>query len=146
MHKTHASRGWRRTRGLLTRGILAGFVLSNMSVSWTRSTDQVALRLDPAYRDPITQFDVDVRRALLHLPPSGTIGYLRQDFERSNIDDLAALFRAQYSLTPRLVTPSAGPDFVLAAPRADGILPDVPPGYELAQHFSTTLALYRRAK
>lgn len=137
-------RGWRQTRGLLARGLLAAFVLVNVNVLWTRSADQIALRLDAGHRDPVSEFDAAVLRAIPHLPASGTIGYLRQDFERSNLDDLADLFRAQYSLAPRLVTPDPGPDFVLATSDGGGILPDIPAGYELTQRFSSSLALYRR--
>jgi hypothetical protein len=128
----------------LTQAAFAAFVLLNLNALRESALDQAELKRSRASPDPVSVSDFTLARALPHLPASGTVGYLLEDFQAGNTNDLAGLFRTQFTLAPRIVVLGLGPEFVIASARTDGILPDVPQGYEQAYRFSAGLALYRR--
>ena len=126
--------------------MLATFVVLNLNALRQSAIDQAWLRRSTIGRDPVTVSDFTLARAVPHLPASGRIGYLRRNFRTDNTNDLGGLFRTRYTLAPRIVIAGIGPDVLIAAADADGILPDVPPGYEFAYRYSSALALYRRVR
>lgn len=135
-----------RSSAFWLRLVLGGFVVLNVLLlaRWIQLEGR-ALRSSRG-PDSVSGVDQAFIRVLPLLPQHGTVGYLKPDYERANAAHLAAFFRTQYALAPRVLVIGTQPDVVIAVAHDRGELPDVPDGFAMETAFDGKLALYRRVR
>jgi hypothetical protein len=142
--------GWSDARIVLAAGLLLALGLPPAVTAIRSDWQSIAAR--GRERDFLTREVERYEPLTPSLPRRGTVGYLQPEDWPGN-DAVLRFYLAEYALTPRIIVPGTGPEFVIVVPEAgvddqdgrgipsrDGRLP----GFVLYARAANGLRVFRR--